>query len=205
MSVLSETEIQIKLRGLLDKLSPNQAEYLRTRQLCDSDSEAAKKVGIAATTVSRWKKNADFMTAYTITTQMLGAKKDLIVADQNKQAIIKAQMATLMHSLPDVVQKLLDIAENGKSEEMRVRATKLVFDTVGLGPQAELPLNKQTRTFLNVANLLAPQAQNMLAKQGEEDKSLETLVTEGATLGVEAVDTRGVAEELAEEIIDGDV
>ena len=200
MPVLSETEIQIKLRGLLDKLSPNQAEYLRVRQLCDSDAEAAKKVGIATTTVSRWKKNADFMTAYTITTQMLGAKRELVVADQNKQAIVKAQMATLMHTLPNIVQKLMDIALNGKSEEMKVRATKLIFDTVGLGPQAELPLNKQTKSFLSVAELLAPQAQHELIKRGApEDKDLETLVREGATLGMEAVDTQAVAEELVNE------
>jgi len=202
MPVLSETEIQIKLRGLLDKLSPNQAEYLRVRQLCDSDAEAAKKVGIATTTVSRWKKDAEFMTAYTITTQMLGAKKELVVADQNKQAIVKAQMATLMHTLPDIVQKLLDIALNGKSEEMKVRAMKLIFDTVGMGPQAELPLNKQTKSFLQVAELLVPQAQHELAKRGaidSADKDLETLIREGATLAAEATDTKAIAEEMVEE------
>lgn len=205
MSVLSETEIQIKLRGLLDKLSASQAEYLRTRQFCDSDAEAAKKVGCVATTVSRWKKNSDFMTAYTITTQMLGAKKELIVADQNKQAIVKAQMAVLMHTLPDIVQKLLDIALNGKSEEMKVRAMKLIFDTVGMGPQAELPINKQTKAFLQVAEMLRPQAEHELVKRGAIDspeKDLETLVKEGADLAMEAVDTKGVAEDLVYEMED---
>jgi len=203
---VDEIAIQTKLNGLLRRLSAKQVQFLEGRKSTKSDADACRLVGIASTTCSNWKRtNQEFYTAYLIITEFLPSREELIVADQSKQAIVRIQMAALLAYLPMAVQRHIDIITNSKSEEMSIRAMKLLYDTIGIGPQAELPISKSNEALMNVLKMVAPQAAKEADKRGlpvEED--LRDMISDGVSM------TANVPDDIALEVgplyhEDGDV
>lgn len=201
MSPISEVALEDKLERLLRKLTPRQAEFLSARKSTNSDAEACRLCSMSDTAVPRWKKDNNFMQAYVITTEMIDAQREMMVSDVNKRAIIRSQMTALMAFLPQAVQEHLNIIKTAPSIEFRLRAIKQLYDTVGIGPESELPISKNNQALQNIFKLLAPQAYNEATKRGMDvDAGIKDIVDSALKEGVVSPEAVSVAEELDEPV-----
>lgn len=163
---VSEEALKLKLERFKKTLTPKQQEFLEARPLVKSDAEACRQIGSSDTSVPRWKKNSNFYTAYVIVTQMLEANRELLISDVNKQTIVRLQEAALLAYLPKAVQMHIDIIVNGKSDEHKIRAIKMLYDYVGIGPSSGVPISKNNQALMNIISLIGPQARDEAKKRG---------------------------------------
>jgi hypothetical protein len=163
---ISEEALRTKLARIVKQLTPKQVEFLEARKLVDSDAKACRQIGSSDTSVPRWKKDSNFFTAYVIVTQMLEANRELMISDISKRNLITLQEQALLSYLPKAVQVHLDIIINGKSNEFQLRAVKMLYDYLGVGPSSGVPVGNNNQKLLNVLELTRPQAISEAKKRG---------------------------------------
>jgi hypothetical protein len=200
---MSEESLRTKLDRLTKQLTPKQQEFLEARKIVDSDAKACRQIGSSDTSVPRWKKDSNFFTAYVIVTQMLEANRELLVSDVSRQNLIRLQEQALLSYLPKAVQIHLDVIIHGKSDEFRLRAIKMLYDYVGIGPTSGAPISKNNQALVNILSMLGPQASNEAQKRGlEVDAGIPDVVEASAKEPYPEPEIIALSEELDEPVTD---
>lgn len=160
-------KLQEQLETLTRDMTTKQVEFLRYRQTTKTDIEAVSLVPVSLQALTKWKKQSAFQEAYQIVVGKLKSPDtNLIVAPEQRQSIMIAQIATLTRYLPDVVKENIRIALYGQKEADRLKAIQMVYDAVGLKTETVMPVSKQNAVFVQMMQLVQPQTQAEATKRG---------------------------------------
>jgi len=133
-----------------------------------ADADAARTVGVAMSSVYRWKNIPKFWGEYQV---VVGEAEETLedamaLGAEDRQQLAADQAEALMRILPSVVQEHIHIALRADKDADRLRAIEKLYAAVGFGKDEAPPVAKQNRVFLQMLNLMAPQVAAEAARRG---------------------------------------
>lgn len=160
-------EDRAKLDTVTQTLTVNQRRFLAARADTDTDVAACKEVGIAKQTITNWKRNSDFVTAYRLTLGLtIDPSKELAIPAKTRQELVVQQVDALTEVLPSVVREHIRLALYAEQEAVRLNAIKEVYNMVGFGVDRAMPVGKQSQVFIQMLSLMGPQVAAEAKRRG---------------------------------------
>jgi len=122
-----------------DQLTHCQHRFLAELPFCQSEAEAARKVGVDRTTAWGWKQDPVFVDAL----------------ERTREANLAASRERLVDGLAKAIEAILGLLDS-KNPNIRLKAALAVLDRAGLGPEA------------GVGFSISPQLAELLERAKEE-------------------------------------
>lgn len=149
---------QESLDNLMKNLTTKQRAFLNARKSTDTDIAAVEEVGIAASTVSRWKNDKPFfLEAYDIVTGT-SEPDSLVISSERMMTLREEQLQSMKAVLPEVIKEHISLALSAQSESVRLRAIHSIEEMTGVDNRESLKSMLQGRgTFVELVQILRPQ------------------------------------------------
>ena len=133
-----------------------------------ADADAARTVGVAMSSVYRWKNIPKFWGEYQV---VVGEAEETLedamaLGAEDRQQLAADQAEALTKILPSVVQEHIRIALSSPKDADRLRAIEKLYSAIGFGKDEAPPPSRQNKVFLQMLSLMAPQVAAEAAKRG---------------------------------------
>jgi len=163
----SINEVYQALERLKKNLTPKQVAFLDARVNTHTDKAALEKAGVTRQAVSGWKRQVDFMQAYTLVVQVISKDSEvLVLADMDRQELVEQQLRAIKAVMPRIVKTHIQIALTGAKDSDRLRAIEKLYELVGLDENPANRIPTQNKVLHTMLQLIAPQLIMEATKRG---------------------------------------